>query len=71
MDNLLQTAAAYAQEYLSGLDSRSVAPCAGAVDRLAMLGGPLPYHASDPAETLALLHDVGSPATVASAGGRY
>ena len=71
MDDLLQSAATYAQEYLRGLGCRSVAPCASAVDRLSTLGGPLPDAASDPAETLALLHEFGSPATVASAGGRY
>ena len=71
MDNLLQTAATYAQEYLSGLGCRSVTPCASAIDRLSTLGGPLPDAASSPAETLALLHEFGSPATVASAGGRY
>lgn len=71
MDNLLQTAAMYAQEYLRELGGRSVAPSAGAIDRLSALGGPLPDAASSPSETLALLHEFGSPATVASAGGRY
>ena len=71
MDDLLQTAATYAQEYLRGLDERSVAPSAEAIDRLSALGGALPDRASDPSETLALLHEFGSPATVASAGGRY
>ena len=35
------------------------------------LGGPLPQVPSDPSEVLALLDDIGSPATVATAGGRY
>jgi glutamate/tyrosine decarboxylase-like PLP-dependent enzyme len=38
---------------------------------LTALGGPLPEAPADPAEVLALLDDIGSPATVASAGGRY
>jgi glutamate/tyrosine decarboxylase-like PLP-dependent enzyme len=41
------------------------------VARLDALGGPLPQEPSDPSEVLALLDDVGSPATVATAGGRY
>lgn len=71
MDDLLQTAATYAQEYLKGIEHRSVAPSASAIDRLSTLGGPLPNDASSPSETLALLHEFGSPATVTSAGGRY
>jgi glutamate/tyrosine decarboxylase-like PLP-dependent enzyme len=38
---------------------------------LTALGGPLPEAPADPAEVLALLDDIGSPASVASAGGRY
>jgi glutamate/tyrosine decarboxylase-like PLP-dependent enzyme len=71
MDNLLETAATYAQDYLRGIPRRSVAPSTCAIDRLSALGGALPDDASCPSETLALLHEVGSPATVASAGGRY
>jgi glutamate/tyrosine decarboxylase-like PLP-dependent enzyme len=41
------------------------------IARLDALGGPLPEDPSDPAKVLALLDDVGSPATVATAGGRY
>jgi len=41
------------------------------VARLEALGGLLPDDPSDPAKVLALLDDVGSPATVATTGGRY
>ncbi len=68
---LLADAAARAARYLEGLDERPVAPTAAALDALSELDVPLPAGPSDPAETLALLDRVGSPATVASAGGRY
>src|SRR5271155_3721198 len=35
------------------------------------LGGGPPQSPSDPSQVLALLDDIGSPATVATAGGRY
>ncbi len=68
---LLSAAAERATRYLETLDERSVVPTAGALDRLSELGGPLPEAPTDPAEVLALLDRVGSPATVASAGPRY
>jgi glutamate/tyrosine decarboxylase-like PLP-dependent enzyme len=48
-----------------------VAPLPDAIARVEALGGALPEEPSDPADVLALLDDIGSPATVASAGGRY
>jgi glutamate/tyrosine decarboxylase-like PLP-dependent enzyme len=48
-----------------------VVPSPEAIARLQTLGGPLPEDPSDPTEVLALLDDIGSPATVASAGSRY
>src|ERR1700721_3094881 len=71
MKKLLAEAADRSGRYLAGLPSRSVAPLPEDVARLEALGGPLPDGPSDPAEVLALLDDIGSPATVASAGGRY
>jgi glutamate/tyrosine decarboxylase-like PLP-dependent enzyme len=68
---LLAAAAARAQRYLQNLDSRAVAPTAEAVRHLAVFDESLPDGPTDPAETLALLDDSGSPATVATAGGRY
>jgi glutamate/tyrosine decarboxylase-like PLP-dependent enzyme len=71
MKKLLVETADRAAEYLAGLAHRKVAPSPEDVARLEVLGGPVPPGPSDPSEVLALLDDIGSPATVASAGGRY
>lgn len=71
MRELLNDAAMRAMTYLETLDERPVAPDADAVARLSALGGPLPAQPDNPAQVLALLDDIGSPATVASAGSRY
>ena len=71
MNELLTDAAARAMQYLEGIGRRRVAPAPEDVARLEPLGGPLPPHPTDPAEVIALLDQAGSPATVASAGGRY
>ena len=71
MNELLAETADRAAKYLAGLADRPVAPSPAAVARVVALGGPLPESPRDPKEVLALLDDVGSPATTASAGGRY
>jgi glutamate/tyrosine decarboxylase-like PLP-dependent enzyme len=69
---LLVEAAGRAADYLERLDARSVGPVEGAVDRLAQaLGEPLPAGPGRDGEVLAFIDAFGSPATVASAGGRY
>jgi len=68
---LLAETAARATRYVAGINQRPVTPRPEDVARLEELGGPLPEHPSDPAKVLALLDDVGSPATVATTGGRY
>ena len=68
---LLSDAASRAGEYLAGLDDRPAAPSGVALAGLAWFDESLPDAAGDPAATLALLDQAGSPATVASAGGRY
>jgi glutamate/tyrosine decarboxylase-like PLP-dependent enzyme len=70
-ESLLTDAAERARRYLSGLANRPVAPGIPALKALAAFDEPLPDVPGDPAETLALLDESGSPATVASAGGRY
>jgi glutamate/tyrosine decarboxylase-like PLP-dependent enzyme len=71
MQELLDDAARRAIRYLAGLAQRGVAPEAGALARLNQLDGALPQGPCPPAETLRLLDDIGSPATMASAGGRF
>ncbi|HRW11009.1 MAG TPA: pyridoxal-dependent decarboxylase [Caldilineaceae bacterium] len=71
MNALLQDVGVRAGTYLAALDGRSVAPDREAVAGLARFAEALPAGPTDPAEVLALLDEVGSPATVASAGGRY
>jgi glutamate/tyrosine decarboxylase-like PLP-dependent enzyme len=54
------------------LDARSVQPLHHSIERLKRaLDVSMPKASSDAAEVLAFLDDFGSPATVASAGGRY
>ncbi len=71
MRTLLEDAARRAIAYLEGLGSRPVAPSPDAVRRLAVLDAPLPEGPGDPAATLALLDEAGSPATLAMAGPRF
>lgn len=71
MSKLLSDAAARASRYVASRSDVRVSPLPSDIARLEKLGGPLPEGASDPAEVLALLDDVGSPATVATTGGRY
>jgi hypothetical protein len=71
MRDLLNAAADRAALYLEQLDNRHVLPSADALARLAQLDEPLPDNPTDPQQVLALLDDIGSPATVATAGRRY
>ncbi|MCP4202643.1 MAG: aspartate aminotransferase family protein [bacterium] len=68
---LLGEADRRAADYLRGIDRRAVFP--GDKARAALRGfeEPLPPHPSDPAETLRLLDELGSPATTATNGPRY
>jgi len=70
MSDLLQSAAEYSIEYLEGLDRRPVAPSPEAIANLVALDGPLPEQPGDPRETLRILHEIGSLATMAMAGPR-
>jgi Pyridoxal-dependent decarboxylase conserved domain len=71
MKKLLVETAHRAARYVTGIANRPVVPLPADVARLEALGGPLPQSPSDPSEVLALLDDIGSPATVATTGGRY
>jgi glutamate/tyrosine decarboxylase-like PLP-dependent enzyme len=71
MNDLLHMTTERALSYLDGLASRGVSPTPAALARMSELGGPLSDTPTDPAEVIALLDRLGSPATIASAGGRY
>jgi len=69
---LLMDAANRAASYLERLPSRPIRAESGAPERLAeALAVPLPEEPGRAADILAFLDEYGSPATVASAGGRY
>jgi len=68
---LLKRAARDAMDYLEGVDARVVAPSPQAVAALSALRGPLPPGPTSPEAVLHLLHEYGSPATMAKTNGRY
>jgi glutamate/tyrosine decarboxylase-like PLP-dependent enzyme len=67
----LRTAAERAQKYLRGLASRGVYPQDSALASLAHFHEPFAEQPSNPVDVLRMLDELGSPATVATAGGRY
>jgi len=67
----LRVAAERAYAYVREANDRRVAPSADAVAALANFHEPFPEHGSAPAEIVAMLDRWGSPATVATTGGRY
>jgi glutamate/tyrosine decarboxylase-like PLP-dependent enzyme len=71
MKELLTDASTRAIRYLDGLDTRAVAPTAAALAQLHSFDEVLPEKPTDPAETLRLLDETGSPATMAMAGSRF
>lgn len=71
MRQLLEDSAQRAIAYLEGVDARGVAPSPEAVAALAVLDEPLAAHGSAPEDILRLLDEVGSPATLATAGSRF
>jgi len=71
MSQLLSDAATRSARYLQDIQNRSVAPSATAVAALKAFDEPLPAGPTDGAETLHLLDEVGSPATMAMAGPRF
>ena len=68
---LFEQAAASAIEYMEGAHDRAVTPTPEAIDGLAVFDEELPDAPCDAAEIVRLLHEHGSPATVATTGGRY
>lgn len=70
-DEILKEAASHAQLYLQTIRERHVGVTEAALQRMTALGGALPRHGEDPSSVLKVLNEAGSPATVASMGGRF
>jgi glutamate/tyrosine decarboxylase-like PLP-dependent enzyme len=70
-EQLLTDAAQRSIRYRRLLDSRGVAPTPDAVRALSRFDEPLAEESEDPRKVLAMLDEVGSPATMAIAGSRF
>ncbi|MBV8051305.1 MAG: aspartate aminotransferase family protein [Acidobacteriaceae bacterium] len=70
-EQLLTNVARRAAKYIDELPDRRVAPAPADVERLQLFNEPLPMGPTEPDEVIRMLDEIGSPATVASAGGRY
>jgi glutamate/tyrosine decarboxylase-like PLP-dependent enzyme len=70
-EELVCNAAARAATYLRRIRQRGVAPSEAAVAELQRFVEPLAADSFDPVEVLRQLDEVGSPGTVANAGGRF
>lgn len=68
---LVLDAAQRAASYVHNIRARPVAPSPEALARLQELEEPLPETRTSPEDVLALLDEIGSPATVATTGARY
>jgi glutamate/tyrosine decarboxylase-like PLP-dependent enzyme len=71
MRELLEDVAARGARYVAAAAGRRVNPKPDDIARLESLGGALPDGPTDPRAVLAMLDEVGSPATVSTTGGRY
>jgi glutamate/tyrosine decarboxylase-like PLP-dependent enzyme len=69
--DVLTAAAERARRYVREIGRRRVAPDGEQVAALARFHEPFPERPSDPNEVIAMLDEIGSPATVATTGGRY
>lgn len=70
-NNAMKLAADNARKYVREISERKVLPSKAAVAALADLHEPFPNSPSDPTAVIAKLHQIGSPATMATTGGRY
>ena len=68
---MLRSAAERAIRYVSGIRDRRVAPGAGELAGLEKFREAFPPGGTDPESVVAMLDEFGSPASVASTGGRY
>ncbi len=70
-DALLQQAAEAARKYVQGIGARRVSPNEKELEALGKFREPFPNAPGDPMQILKKLNEIGSPATMATAGGRY
>ncbi|MFH1074720.1 MAG: aminotransferase class V-fold PLP-dependent enzyme [Candidatus Firestonebacteria bacterium] len=68
---LFEKAKCYAYAYMNKINDRPVFPSKESIDRLSVFDEPLRESSCDPGKILDLLHEYGSPSTVAQTGGRY
>jgi glutamate/tyrosine decarboxylase-like PLP-dependent enzyme len=71
VNELLENTAGRAARYLDEIQERAVQPSPEAVARLGVLREPLPAGPSEAADVIALLDEIGSPATIGIAGPRF
>ncbi|MBN1315879.1 MAG: hypothetical protein JXA42_10440, partial [Anaerolineales bacterium] len=71
MKDLLLDAAWRAIQYRSTINQRPVTPTPEALQHLESLDELFPEQSTDPGEVIRLLDEIGSPATMATAGGRF
>jgi len=71
MEHLLSETFKRVNRYINDLQNRRVSPSPDDLAGLKQLGAPLQDQPIDALTVLAELDDIGSPATIASAGGRY
>lgn len=71
MEELLNQAASRAVKYLENINHRPVYPSPEQIESLDQFDIPLADQGLDPQDVLAILDEIGSPATVATAGSRY
>ena len=69
--DVLSMAADRARRYVRDIGERRVAPADNELAALSRFHEPFPERSGDPGEVIAMLDDLGSPATVATTGGRY
>jgi glutamate/tyrosine decarboxylase-like PLP-dependent enzyme len=70
-DALLQQAAETARKYVQGIGKRRVSPTERDLENLGKFREPFPSAPGDPVEIFKKLDEIGSPATMATTGGRY
>lgn len=69
--SVFEQAKAYAYDYIDKVHDRSVIPSEDAIKNLNIFDEQLPEMPCDPSSILNLLHENGSPATLAQTAGRY